>query len=1132
MRFLAGYFGCVGLFIVMMGLLFHALVWPTLKRCKKSVLGWIVSAVFGFGMLHSMAVKPGGDALQGPRRSPAQQTAESTNSADIATTTNATPWETTLAFSYIETTPSNVQLTVSWPMGFYNHDPLLDLFIAYPSLTNEWQWTACQTTASTTTNCTFTVAPSTLGLTELPPTLFARVTERNEACETMDDPDGDGVPNRFEFHHGTNPYVPDAYRIETLDCTNANLSTLKTVLANSSDYSIINLPAGTIDTAESIVMPPHPVLLSGPKNGYTVIKSTADLGAFMFNDGQDSHTLIRNVYLDLLKRGSFQVGFWCGGNLPWYGIGASPSFENVVVRTPRPETQYIGWLYYGNNGETAMLDNCIVNALGATNVRGIETGNGPRVDLADCSFLNFPSNGLPTLSRTFALGNDGTTNTVIRRGGEAAVFVDLTSGVDSDHDGYTNIEEFEVFGTDPWLDDSDGDGMTDPEEIGIGTDPTNVYSLRQTIFIHVTNKTDTANSYVYVSWQSEDESTTATPLTNSAARAFDIALPRPETHSHVIICAFHDLNGNGSYDENFDIQLSVVAPIEKEVAHVVLNFGDVDKDGKSDLQELMDGTDPYSANSLRITRTCVLSLADPAPFVTNYFVVSESAESPLEGFSQYFTSTRYSVTVETNVNTKLAHIYSYRDFNRNGVYDRDIEPLYSFQVANDKDGDASTDLAFTIADCDEDSVNDSDEYADGTSMIDNRSYCYSPTLTVTGIFMTTNHLLRQTFFGTNALDIAHAVTTNTETLCAYDLATTTSEKFSARYWEDYNGNFAYDEGEPMTTATAAPGGRTTFATVDLPYGPFDADHNRIPDWWEIATGLSTNSAPHDWYDDTDQDGLINLHEYWTGCDPLTPDGSNTVLSILARSIDDRITTLKDINLFLNYSTPPFERNTNCWAYGINLTCASPYNSALRTNMAGTAISPRHIIIAYHYYYGSNTIVRFCDSQSSDIARTVIAHKTIPNTDITICLLDDPLPDTNNPAKILPPDYASYIGNARGLPLLELDQEEHAIIVDKSPISTGKGETSAYQPNDANRLKYYESAISGDSGDPVFFIYNQTPILMYCLHYGGGGSGPFTTCYAAEIQNAMDELSNSYHKPCEALRFFDFSPNGKLKREFK
>lgn len=48
---LVGYFGCAAISIVMMGVMFHTLVWPMLKCRKKSVLGWIVSVVFGFSLV-------------------------------------------------------------------------------------------------------------------------------------------------------------------------------------------------------------------------------------------------------------------------------------------------------------------------------------------------------------------------------------------------------------------------------------------------------------------------------------------------------------------------------------------------------------------------------------------------------------------------------------------------------------------------------------------------------------------------------------------------------------------------------------------------------------------------------------------------------------------------------------------------------------------------------------------------------------------------------------------------------------------------------------------------------------------------------------------------------------------------
>ena len=58
---LVGYFGSAAIFLLMMVLMFHALIWPTLKHRKKPFLEWVVIAVFGSGMLRGMAVKPGGE---------------------------------------------------------------------------------------------------------------------------------------------------------------------------------------------------------------------------------------------------------------------------------------------------------------------------------------------------------------------------------------------------------------------------------------------------------------------------------------------------------------------------------------------------------------------------------------------------------------------------------------------------------------------------------------------------------------------------------------------------------------------------------------------------------------------------------------------------------------------------------------------------------------------------------------------------------------------------------------------------------------------------------------------------------------------------------------------------------------
>ena len=73
-----------------------------------------------------------------------------------------------------------------------------------------------------------------------------------------------------------------------------------------------------------------------------------------------------------------------------------------------------------------------------------------------------------------------------------------------------------------------------------------------------------------------------------------------------------------------------------------------------------------------------------------------------------------------------------------------------------------------------------------------------------------------------------------------------------------NGNLVLDDDEPLSTVQAEHDGHETVRIYDLPYSKFDADNNRLPDWWEIATGLSQQPI-HALTDDNDHDGLINLY---------------------------------------------------------------------------------------------------------------------------------------------------------------------------------------------------------------------------------------------------------------------------------
>src|SRR5262249_51538064 len=62
-------------------------------------------------------------------------------------------------------------------------------------------------------------------------------------------------------------------------------------------------------------------------------------------------------------------------------------------------------------------------------------------------------------------------------------------------------------------------------------------------------------------------------------------------------------------------------------------------------------------------------------------------------------------------------------------------------------------------------------------------------------------------------------------------------------------------------------------------GPFlDADQDGIPDYWEVAHGLSASDTA-DAGADADGDGLTNLQEFQAGTDPLDPSSALQIVSM-------------------------------------------------------------------------------------------------------------------------------------------------------------------------------------------------------------------------------------------------------------
>jgi hypothetical protein len=89
----------------------------------------------------------------------------------------------------------------------------------------------------------------------------------------------------------------------------------------------------------------------------------------------------------------------------------------------------------------------------------------------------------------------------INEGQVSAVLDDTLAAFDADSDGLMDVDEIEVFHTDPGLGDTDRDGMPDGAEIRASTDP------RDKADVFAVVKADTANGFARVQWAAKSNKT-------------------------------------------------------------------------------------------------------------------------------------------------------------------------------------------------------------------------------------------------------------------------------------------------------------------------------------------------------------------------------------------------------------------------------------------------------------------------------------------------------------------------------------------------------------------------------------------------------------------------------------------------
>lgn len=228
---------------------------------------------------------------------------------------------------------------------------------------------------------------------------------------------------------------------------------------------------------------------------------------------------------------------------------------------------------------------------------------------------------------------------------------------------------------------------------------------------------------------------------------------------------------------------------------------------------------------------------------------------------------------------------------------------------------------------------------------------------------------------------------------------------------------------------------------------------------------------------------------------------------MANQIDSRLVdgTTKPIFATQDHANSTYVRSTTCWAKDIDLTCASPWNSEGGNLLAGTLISPRHIVFANHYQLSVGTTIRFVAMNGTVVNRTMTAKQAVDD-DIMVGLLDSDVPAGISFAKVLPDDAETKL--RAGSPVLAFDQEEKALVIDFSWVANGVlwGDRPV---TNQTRATYAESLISGDSGNPGFVIINGEAVLVTTWTYGGPGAGPAMHGHISGINAAMTALGGGY-----------------------
>jgi len=213
---------------------------------------------------------------------------------------------------------------------------------------------------------------------------------------------------------------------------------------------------------------------------------------------------------------------------------------------------------------------------------------------------------------------------------------------------------------------------------------------------------------------------------------------------------------------------------------------------------------------------------------------------------------------------------------------------------------------------------------------------------------------------------------------------------------------------------------------------------------------------------------------------------------------------------------------------------SIWNTAGATQRCATVVSPIHVVGAAHWQVSAGHSVFFLGRDGNVYSNKIKAAKSYQfhywnspaNTlDVSVGLLESPLPNTIGVVQVLPTNGVEFIGSGVRLPVLSLSQDRCAYVRDivssVMPIMGLQSPDISYgAPKSPARLQKFGAIRGGDSSCPNFLVVNQHPVLLGCHLFAN--AAPSILLTQEHIQRLMNELSDENGRDRYQLEYLNLS----------